>query len=63
MPSSAFALPGHGSGASGKGSGSYPINDQEHARLALAMVSKHGSSSDQAAVRAAVHRRYPGIGK
>ena len=47
----------------GKGSGSYPINDPNHARNALARVAQHGSPAEQAKVRAAVHRRYPGIGK
>jgi hypothetical protein len=42
---------------------SYPINDASHARNALSRVSQFGSSSEKAEVRAAVHRRYPGIGK
>lgn len=41
----------------------YPIEDKPHARNALARVSQHGSSSEKAKVRAAVHRKYPGIGK
>lgn len=61
MPASSFALPGKGKGPSGKGSGSYPINDESHARNALARVSQHGSSSEKAKVRAAVKRKYPGI--
>jgi len=63
MPSSAFALPGKGEGPGGKGAGSYPINDPNHARNALARVAQHGTSEEKAKVRAAVHRRYPGIGK
>lgn len=47
-----FALPGR----------RYPIEDASHARNALARVSQHGSPAEQAEVRAAVHRRYPGIG-
>ena len=39
----------------------YPIPDEAHARLALAMVSKWGSSSEKAMVRAAVARKFPGI--
>jgi hypothetical protein len=34
LPSSDFALPGKGSGPEGKGSGSYPIPDEGHARAA-----------------------------
>jgi len=48
-----FALPGR----------RYPIADASHARNALARVSQHGSSEEKAKVRAAVHRKYPGIGK
>jgi hypothetical protein len=63
LPSSSFALPGKGEGKQGKGSGSYPIPDASHARNALARVSQHGSPAQKAAVRAKVHRKYPGIGK
>lgn len=63
MPSSEFALPGKGSGPSGKGSGAYPINDPQHARSALSRVSANGSSEEQKKVREAVHRRYPGMGR
>ena len=63
MPSSEFALPGKGEGPEGKGSGSYPIPDASHARNALARVSQHGSSSEQAAVRSKVHAKFPGIGE
>ena len=45
------------------GKGRYPIEDKAHARNALARVSQHGSPSEQATVRAAVHRKFPGIGK
>lgn len=41
----------------------YPINDPNHARNALARVSQHGTPSEKKRVRAAVHRKYPGIGK
>ena len=63
LPTKSFALPGKGSGAGGKGPGSYPIPDASHARNALARVAQHGSSSEKAKVRAAVHRKFPGIGK
>jgi hypothetical protein len=60
MPSSSFALPGKGEGKSGKGSGSYPINDLSHARNALARAS---GKPVEAKVRAKVKARFPGIGK
>ena len=41
----------------------YPINDMAHARNALARVSQHGTPAEKAKVRAAVHRKYPSIGK
>lgn len=47
-----FALPG----------GRYPIEDAAHARNALARVSQFGSPEEKAKVRAAVQRKYPGIG-
>ena len=53
LPASSFALPGE----------RYPINDPNHARNALARVSQHGSPEEKSRVRAAVHRRYPGIGE
>ena len=62
MPKSDFALPGRGEGPKGAGSGSYPIPDANHARNALARVAQHGSSSEKSEVRAAVHRKFPGIG-
>ena len=61
LPKSDFALPGKGEGPEGKQAGSYPINDEEHARLALAMVKKHGTEEEQAKVRAAVKKKYPNI--
>lgn len=42
---------------------SYPIEDKSHARNALSRVSQHGSSELKSKVRAAVHRKYPDIGK
>lgn len=53
IPGKSFALPGR----------RYPIEDASHARNALARVSQHGSPEEKARVRAAVARRYPGIGK
>ena len=42
---------------------SYPIEDEAHARNALARVAQNGSSPLQARVRAAVKKKYPGIGE
>jgi len=53
LPTSTFALPGR----------RYPINDPSHARNALSRVSQYGSPAEKSKVRAAVHRKYPGIGK
>ena len=49
LPRSAFALPGERK---------YPINDPSHARNALARAA---GKPEEAQVRAAVRRRYPGI--
>lgn len=49
-----FALPGKRK---------YPIPDKAHARNALARVAQHGTKDEQKKVRAAVHRKFPGIGK
>jgi hypothetical protein len=62
MPSSEFALPGKGEGSSGKGAGSYPIGDEKHARLALAM-DHNASPAERATIERKVHSRYPNIGK
>lgn len=39
----------------------YPIHDEEHARNALARVAQFGSMKEQAQVRAAVAKKFPGI--
>lgn len=41
----------------------YPIPDKAHARNALARVAQDGTPKEKRAVRAAVKKRYPGIGK
>lgn len=41
----------------------YPIENRSHAANALARVSQFGSSAQKAKVRAAVHRKYPSMGK
>ncbi len=43
------------------GKGHYPIEDENHARNALARVTQHGTAEEKAKVRAAVHRKYPHI--
>lgn len=48
-----FALPGR----------RYPIHDRAHARNALARVAQHGTAAQKKAVRRAVRRKYPSIGK
>lgn len=48
-----FALPGR----------RYPIHDRAHARNALARVAQHGTPAQKKAVRRAVRRKYPSIGK
>jgi hypothetical protein len=53
LPNSAFAIPTKRK---------YPIHDENHARNALARVSKFGTEDEKEQVRAAVHRRYPDIG-
>ena len=53
LPKASFALPGR----------RYPINDASHARNALARVSQNGTPAEKAKVRAAVHKKFPGIGK
>ncbi len=54
LPESSFAIPEERA---------YPIHDESHARNALARVSQHGTPEEKRRVRAAVHRRYPKIGR
>ena len=61
LPDKDFALPGKGKGPEGKQAGSYPIPDKSHARMALAMVAKHGTPAKKAKVRAAVAKKFPDI--
>lgn len=51
LPSSDFAVAGR----------KYPVNDEGHARNALARVAQHGSPEEKAEVKAKVHAEYPGI--
>lgn len=52
MKASSFALPGKRA---------YPIQDKAHAISALSRVAQHGTPVEKAKVRAAVHKKYPGI--
>lgn len=51
LPDKDFAGPGR----------SYPIEDESHARNALARVSQFGSPEEKAKVRAKVHKKFPQI--
>ena len=51
LSDSAFALPDR----------RYPIQDESHARNALARVAQHGTPEEKKKVRAAVRRKFPGI--
>ena len=53
LATSEFALPGR----------RYPIEDTSHAQNALARVSQYGTEAEKARVRAAVHAKYPSMGK
>lgn len=59
LPKRDFAIKRGGKG----GHGAYPIPDKAHARNALARVSQFGTPAEKAAVRAKVHRKFPGIGR
>ena len=54
LASTDFALPRHRA---------YPINDIEHARMALAMVSKYGTDGEKSKVRREVEKKYPSLKK
>ena len=41
----------------------YPIENEAHARNALARVAQSGTPAEKAKVRAAVKKKYPSIGK
>ena len=51
LPTSTFAGPDR----------SYPIEDESHARNALARASQHASPALKARIRAKVKRKYPNI--
>jgi len=51
IPTSEFALPGR----------RYPIEDEAHARNALARVSQDGTPGEKTIVRRKVHRFFPDL--
>jgi len=53
IPTGEFALPGR----------RYPVEDESHAKNALARVSEFGSPEEKSKVRAKVHSKYPSIGQ
>lgn len=53
LPGSAFALPEQRA---------YPLTDVEHGRKAL-QLEHNASPSDQSRIEAAVHRKFPSIGR
>lgn len=52
LPKTSFAEPG---------ARKYPINDQSHARNALARVAQHGTPTEVSKVKAAVRKKFPDI--
>ncbi len=63
LPDSDFALPGKGDGPEGKGSGSYPVNNEAHARAALAMSARYASPAEKATIRNKVAEKFPDLGE
>ena len=54
MKASSFALPRQRA---------YPINDINHARMALAMVATHGTDGEKSKVIRAVEKKFPSLKK
>lgn len=61
LPSQDFALPGKGKGPEGKGSGSYPIPDEGHAKAALSRGAANASPAEDAEIKRKVQEKFPGI--
>jgi hypothetical protein len=55
LPDSAFVYPPTAQNPNGR----YPIHDRKHAANALARVAQFGTPAEQAAVKAAVCKKYP----
>lgn len=54
LPSSEFALPGKRKD---------PIPDRSHAKAALTMGMRGASPAEKSEIRAAVHKKFPGVGE
>lgn len=54
LPKSSFIFPGKRA---------YPIPDKAHGISALRLVGMHGTPAQKTRVRAAVHKKFPAIGK
>lgn len=52
LPTQDFAVPSQRA---------YPVNDPNHARAALEMVSKYGTGEEKQQVKAKVKKKFPGI--
>lgn len=64
LPPQSFVFPRRVAGKEGAaraGRGAYPIPDVAHARNALARVSRFGTPSEKATVRAKVKAKFPGV--
>ena len=59
LPKKDFALPGKGDGPKGAGSGSYPIPDKKHARLALMYSKRNASPREQETIKEKVAKKFP----
>ena len=56
LPKKSFAIP-----SKAPDSGSYPIEDEAHARAALSRVAQWGTPEEKRMVMAAVRKKYPGM--
>jgi len=56
VPASKTGLPGKRTKSGGAVSGSYPMPDKEHARVAKAYVSRYGTPAEKKAVNAKANK-------
>ncbi len=56
LPKSDYALPGKA-----PGSGSYPIEDEGHARAALGRARTNATPGERATIRRKVHEKFPSM--
>lgn len=56
LPKKVFGLP-----EKAPGSGSYPMEDEAHARSALSRASANATPAEQKKIRAKAHKLYPGM--